>query len=391
MVHVCVVPGCSNRSDRERNMSYYHLPLKNKKLLKVWVHKIGRKNLPLNSHSRVCSIHFENAQGRLLRLDEYPVARVPFITTKGCNPRKSPTKRAAAQFVEGDDLDSDDEPLVATKEVEVQTVESSTTDILQLQKQIIELKSKLDASQFRLSSIANNPQKVQYYTGFSNYATFKIFYDSLGPAVNCLNYWGSEIVGDAKSIRGRNRSLPPVEECFLVLVRLRLGLFEKDIAERFGISVSTVSRICITWLNFLYIKLRELPLWPKREIVQAYMPNIFKQLYSMTRVIIDATEIFVETPSLPELQQMTFSSYKNHNTYKALIGISPSGAITFVSQLFPGSISDKQLTRRSGLYDLLEAGDSVMADRGFDIQDDLTVLGVQLNMPPFLGRIKKEF
>ena len=82
------------------------------------------------------------------------------------------------------------------------------------------------------------------------------------------------------------------------------------------------------------------------------MPACFKQLYPTTRVIIDATEIFIETPSLPELQQMTYSSYKNHNMYKALIGISPGGAITFVSKLFPGSISDKELTRKSGLLDL---------------------------------------
>lgn len=81
---------------------------------------------------------------------------------------------------------------------------------------------------------------------------------------------------------------------------------------------------------------------------------------------------------------MTFSNYKNSNTFKALIGISPSGAIIFVSQLFSGSISDKQLTRQSGVLDLLESGDSVMADRGFDIQDDLTPLGVKLNIPPFL-------
>ena len=95
---------------------------------------------------------------------------------------------------------------------------------------------------------------------------------------------------------------------------------------------------------FLYIKLKEIPMWPKQEPVHSCMPACFKQLYPTTRVIIDATEIFIETPSLPERQQMTYSSYKNHNTYKALIGISPGGAITFVSKLFPGSISDKELT-----------------------------------------------
>ena len=114
------------------------------------------------------------------------------------------------------------------------------------------------------------------------------------------------------------------------------------------------------------------------------MPKSFRELYPTTRVVLDATEIYVEKPSLPDVQQMTFSNYKNNNTFKALIGISPSGAVAFVSQLFSGSISDKQLTRQSGVLDLLQSGDSVMADRGFDIQDDLTPLGVRLNIPPFL-------
>ena len=40
----------------------------------------------------------------------------------------------------------------------------------------------------------------------------------------------------------------------------------------------------------------------------------------------------------------TATNLKKHNTYKALIAISPSGAISFVSDLFGGSISDKELT-----------------------------------------------
>lgn len=56
----------------------------------------------------------------------------------------------------------------------------------------------------------------------------------------------------------------------------------------------------------------------------------------------------------------------------------------YPSSLFPGCISDKELTRRSGILDLLEPGDSVMADRGFDIEEDLILCGVKLNIPPFL-------
>ena len=114
------------------------------------------------------------------------------------------------------------------------------------------------------------------------------------------------------------------------------------------------------------------------------MPLTFKELYPSTRCIIDATEIFIQKPQNPNAQQLTFSNYKNHNTFKALIAISPSGAITFVSDLFGGNISDKELTAQSGLLDYLEDGDSVMADRGFNISELLDSKGVTLNIPPKL-------
>uniref|UniRef100_A0A1X7V1H4 THAP-type domain-containing protein n=1 Tax=Amphimedon queenslandica TaxID=400682 RepID=A0A1X7V1H4_AMPQE len=69
MVHDCCVPGCSNNSTREAHLSFFSLPLKRKSLLKQWVHAIGRKNLQLNKHTRICSEHFIQANGRLLRKD----------------------------------------------------------------------------------------------------------------------------------------------------------------------------------------------------------------------------------------------------------------------------------------------------------------------------------
>ena len=81
---------------------------------------------------------------------------------------------------------------------------------------------------------------------------------------------------------------------------------------------------------------------------------------------------------------MTFSNYKNAYRYKTLIGIFSSGAITFISKLFSGSISAKESTRRSAILDLLDAGDSIMANKGFDIEQYLITMGVKLNIPPFL-------
>ena len=271
---------------------------------------------------------------------------------------------------------------------------SSNTDLTQrelqelveklpvLENNIRTLKEECDHMRFRLANISHDEKIITFYTGFPSFETLKACFEYLGPAVNHLSYKERNETDVSRS--GRPHILLPMEEFFLVLVRLRLGLMEQDIAYRFNISQSTVSRIIITWINFMYLQFEELPLWPKKEVVTSYMPQTFKEQYPSTRVIINATEIFIEQPRLPEIQKMTFSSYKNHNTYKALIRISPSGAITFVSKLFSGSISDKELTRQSGLLDLLDAWDSVMADKGFDIAEYLIPRGVQLNIPPFL-------
>lgn len=114
------------------------------------------------------------------------------------------------------------------------------------------------------------------------------------------------------------------------------------------------------------------------------MPQEFKRLYPSTRVILDCTEIFLETPSSLLLQSQLYSTYKSNTTLKGLIGIAPHGAVTFVSSLYTGAISDKEITRCSGILDLLENGDSVMADKGFDIEDLLRGRGASLNLPPFL-------
>ena len=104
------------------------------------------------------------------------------------------------------------------------------------------------------------------------------------------------------------RSLPPMEKFFMTSVQLRLGLIKQDLADRFGVSQSTVGRITSTWINFLFLKLKKLSLWPPQAMVSGSMPEQYRAKYPKTRVIVNATEIYIEQPHLPVLQQMTFSN-----------------------------------------------------------------------------------
>ena len=172
-----------------------------------------------------------------------------------------------------------------------------------------------------------------------------------------------------------------------MLVQLRLNLKEQDLAYRFDIPVSSVSRVFTTWINFFYLRLGSLPCWPDQATIHSTMLATFRELYSNTNMtaILDATEIRVNTPSSLLLQSQTYSNYKSANTFKALIAISPAGHVTFVSSLYTGCISDTQFVERSEFLSLLQKGDEIMADHGFTIEDLLIPLGVKLNIPPFLG------
>lgn len=70
----------------------------------------------------------------------------------------------------------------------------------------------------------------------------------------------------------------------------------------------------------------------------------------------------------------------------------PRGSILFVSDLYCGSISDNDICVKSGFFEYLESlmqrgylhpGDSIMADKGFRIEDKLAEMGLKLNIPPF--------
>ena len=223
----------------------------------------------------------------------------------------------------------------------------------------------LRQSTFGVTAIQGNDKATRFYTGLTNYGIFLHLFMFLAPFVK------------------PSRSLSLDNEFFLTLTKLRLNLLVEDLARRYSISVGITSKIFQKWIDVMSVRLQFLIQWPRREVNSSNMPPLFKQFYPNCRVIIDCSEVFIETPSSFDARSKTYSNYKKHNTVKFLIGITPCGSISFLSQCWDGRVSDKNLTQQSGFLELLEPGDIVLADRGFTVEEDIAIHGAKLEIPAF--------
>ncbi|XP_064479740.1 uncharacterized protein LOC135393136 [Ornithodoros turicata] len=170
----------------------------------------------------------------------------------------------------------------------------------------------------------------------------------------------------------------------IFLMKLKLGITFTGLGALFGIHRSTASRIFFCMLTNLVQATSKWLFTPSRETIRATLPECFREHYHSCRYIIDCTEVRTETPAPVERQRNLYSNYKGGMTVKFLVAIVPNGQIAFVSKAYGGRESDTAITTDSGFLDLVEAGDLILADKGFPgISSHLGQKGALLVMPPF--------
>ena len=404
---------CGNNRSSDPGASFHRFP-SNPERRNVWLRVFQLSESDVKSYSRVCSRHFPDGDVKkdpqvnlgkrfasplkkghprakrakrrredkeLCELREKSESRsrsvTPALTTLAGTPQTSRSVTPQAT------LPDNPSPLEKDTAILVNTALIARIEALEAENRSLKKKEiPQPEGPFRIEQIKDDDQLVRFYTGFTSYVIFLTFLEFLGPVVNDLNYWGSK---EGQRKRHRTRKLDPMNQLFLTLVKLKLNLKVEDLAFRFKISASVVSRYITTWICFLYHHLREIDWVPTVEQVTGTLPHSFRKFYPNTYAIIDGSEVFIETPSDLNLQSSTWSQYKHHNTSKFLVACTPNGAISYLSPVFVGSISDIELTRESGFLTTIDdkPGISIMEDRGFTIRGMLNEIGVDLNMPPF--------
>lgn len=226
-----------------------------------------------------------------------------------------------------------------------------------------------------IMDLIRNDSDILAFTGIPTLLKFKKIVEVGELIVFRLNY-NTEFVLDVH------------HRILLTLIKLKLNISYKCLCVLFSISKSTCANYFYNTIDLLYLILKPLIIWPSKNSIENNIPRCFINFMS-TRVIVDGTETAIETPKCLACRIRTYSFYKGRHTIKFMVGISPDGLITFVSDVFGGKASDKHIFETGGILNKCEIGDSVMADKGFLIEESCTNAGVKLIRPPFLRKNKQ--
>ncbi|CAH3131869.1 unnamed protein product [Porites lobata] len=210
----CSVPGCFNNDKRNRGISFYKFP-KDKKLKKIGLQQISRKDCkPTNGH-RVCSQHFEGGKKTYLnnvptvfplskthqKVNTEPRRTLIRVNTSARTANTIPSDRSseAVNIEGGKELTDPDAPLAA--------------ELIQMEEKLEKLQNEM-----KVLSIKNEDDGMNYYTGMSSHHFLALFaFLNAGDICSRLRYWGSNnssIQFPELEKKGQKRSLEPKDELF---------------------------------------------------------------------------------------------------------------------------------------------------------------------------------
>ncbi|XP_055336832.1 uncharacterized protein LOC129587227 isoform X2 [Paramacrobiotus metropolitanus] len=420
MVRCCAF-GCNNNSDRKNCStpgphSFHRFPAENP-LRALWIHKINRKDFTPGKRSVVCSDHFESTcyrnhgKGRSLKEDSVPTvfggAVKRKIESSGSTTVSPEKKRTCPE--NPDDLNK------SFSLLEIDSAESVGRNSKKLENKIAELELQLGLASARIQEletevqvrdvrimelenllhkdieeplISTNKLKnlsdhlFRRFTGVVSTEIFNDLAEIFRVAISSASYKESQ----KGAPHPERRKLSVEDQFLLILFKLRMDLSFEFLGVLFKIHCSTASKIFEMWICTMATVIRRINFFPSRQMVLADAPPEFLASgFADVRVLIDCFELFIEKPSHPGTHSYAYSSYKHHTTVKYLIGITPSARASFLSEGFMGSKSDEAILSDSQLLDLLESGDSIMADKGFRMAPKEANRGIELLTPDFLG------
>ena len=113
-------------------------------------------------------------------------------------------------------------------------------------------------------------ERVKFYTSLTAMSVLMAVFELISPALP------------------EQKCVPKFQQLIMTIMRLRLNLSVQDLAYRFGIHASTVSRVFQSCVHTMFASMTFLVRWPEREELRLTLPACFKEKFSSCAVIISS-------------------------------------------------------------------------------------------------------
>ena len=154
-------------------------------------------------------------------------------------------------LIETEELKSKETETI-TLQVELEKQKLINEQLVIKRKRILEKKASNDFHNIKLNS-----EDLNFMTGLKDEKVF--------------NWFLSLFVNDVSKIK---QSFSYENHLLLVLMKLRLGLSNRDLAHRFNLNRSNVSKIYRNWLPAMASKVKFLIIWPSRSALRKKPPIV---------------------------------------------------------------------------------------------------------------------
>ncbi|XP_063919828.1 uncharacterized protein LOC135134883 [Zophobas morio] len=400
----CCVPMCTTYYSS--NISFHKFPTLNKLLRQKWINalKIGKE---VSQHMVVCSKHFRDEdyflnrryQCKLQRLkpNAVPSENLPkrmhdreinenliFQRQQRSENRKKNKEIKSMQQQENEFRDHEgsvetmniisithDQDEVDVAEVLTSWGHSNApTNVKEYADKGVQVNTYEEFNQFDVSDIINTDYKLRILTGIQSLAFLNLLTSTL-----------------AQHMKIKSK-LNIKKLILLSLMRLKLDVPFTSLSIFFNVSHTTAQTYFQRIITNLAFCLKSVIRFPSQQEIKRSMPICF-QNYSNTRIVLDCTELEIEKCKCLKCRIRTYSFYKGRHTVKFLIGVAPSGTITYLSKPYGGRASDKAIFNKENMISKFSPGDGIMVDKGFLIDKECANKGIQLIRPPFLKKKKQ--
>ena len=272
-------------------------------------------------------------------------------------------------------------------------VEAVTQVISTPLPQPIDISSRSTSNADPLSVSRGNPSRriarfqdsatIKYSTGMSSKYDFENFYTMLEEKAKKMRYWNGKTW--SASVEGKRQKTQRIDlknQLFLTLARYKRGFTTKELGFFFSVDPVFVSCIFITFSKLIESELSELYIQDYNAVLEFQsLPEIVQTHYPKLFATLRITEIRLESRPCFNLNTK-LGPKKQPPVFKVLFLFTPHGRIFFISPVYQGKTSDRDVILESKVFDLIPAGSEVFVNQEYDVSEECIARELQLHVFP---------